>query len=81
MEEDNLRKPKQICWMAKNNNFCGNLIWQMTKNDNFGGNLISRKTKNVNFGGRLICWILADFGGFLTNPANPPKFVPIRYIS
>ena len=61
MEEDNLRKPKQICWMAKNNNFGGNLIWQMTKNDNFGGNLILRMTKNVNFGGRLICWILADF--------------------
>ena len=61
MEEDNLRKPKQICWMAKNNNFGGNLIWQMTKNDNFGGNLIWRMTKNVNFGGRLICWILTDF--------------------
>ena len=74
MEEDNLRKPKQICWMAKNNNFGGNLIWRMTKNDNFGGNLIWRMTKNVNL-------ILLDFGGFLTNPANPPKFVPIRYIS
>ena len=46
-EEDNLRKPKQICWMSKNNNFCGNLI--------------SRMTKNVNFGGRVICWILTDF--------------------
>ena len=58
MEEDNLRKPKQICWMAKNNNFGGNLIWQMTKNDNFGGDLILRMTKNVNFGGKSakICY-------------------------
>ena len=64
MEEDNLRKPKQICWMAKNNNFSGNLIWRMTKNYNFW--------REFN---------LLDFDGFLTNPANPPKFVPIRYIS
>ena len=54
----------------------------MAKNNNFGGNLILWMTKNVNFGVRVICWILVDFGGFLMNPANPPKFVPkIRYIS
>ena len=78
MEEDNLRKPKQICWMAKNNNFGGNLICRMTKNDNFCGNLILRMTKNVNFWREVN---LVDFGGFLMNPANSPKFVLIRYIS
>ena len=40
----------------------------MAKNYNFGGNLIWRMAKNVNF------------GGFLTNPPNPRKFLPLRYI-
>ena len=33
----------------------------------FSGNLIWRISKNINF------------GGFLTNSPNPPKFLPLRY--
>ena len=44
------------------------LLFEIAKNDYFGGNLIWRMVKNVNF------------GEFLTNPPNPPKFLPLRYI-
>ena len=63
--------------MAKNNNFGWN-FWRMAKNDNFGGNLIWRMAENNNFGGKLIWRILEDFAGFLTNPPNPPIFIPAK---